>query len=138
MRFVLDTNVVVSGLFWKGLPYKLRNRGDGKSVKFFSSIPLLAELADVLSRSKFDWRIAASRLSIAQHVLIYANSTGIVVPRFVSGVAPDPDDDVVIGTAVAANADFIVTGDLALLSVVQYEHVRIVSVGDALNAIAVG
>jgi predicted nucleic acid-binding protein len=33
----------------------------------------------------------------------------------------------VIGTALAANADFIVTGDHGLLSVVRYEGVQIVS-----------
>ncbi len=51
-------------------------------------------------------------------------------------IAPDPDDDVVIGTALAANADLIVTGDAGLLSVEQYRDIRIVSVADALKSIA--
>jgi predicted nucleic acid-binding protein len=40
---------------------------------------------------------------------------------------------VVIGTAVAANADLIVTGDGGLLSVEHYLNIRIVSVMEALN-----
>ena len=40
----------------------------------------------------------------------------------------DPDDDVVIGTALAAQATWVVTGDKPLLSVGQYQNVRIVSV----------
>ncbi len=47
--------------------------------------------------------------------------------------APDPDDDVVIGTALAAKASFVVTGDKALLSVGSYDGGQIVSVGDILR-----
>ena len=53
-------------------------------------------------------------------------------------LAPDPDDDVVIGTALAAKADFVVTGDRALLSVREYEGGRIVSVSEALDAVVAG
>jgi predicted nucleic acid-binding protein len=58
-----------------------------------------------------------------------------VVPQRVPRIAPDPDDDVVLGTALAAKADFIVTGDRALRSVVQFQGIRIVSVAEALEAI---
>jgi len=53
-------------------------------------------------------------------------------PRIVS----DPDDDVVIGTALAAKADLLVTGDRPLLSVDKYRGVRIVAVAEALKIIA--
>ena len=53
-------------------------------------------------------------------------------PRIVS----DPDDDVVIGTALAAKADLLVSGDRPLLSVEKYQEVRIVSVAEALELIA--
>ncbi|MDO8925461.1 MAG: PIN domain-containing protein [Sideroxyarcus sp.] len=48
-------------------------------------------------------------------------------------IASDPDDDVVIGTALAAKADLLVTGDRMLLSVAEYLSVRIVSVAEALQ-----
>jgi putative PIN family toxin of toxin-antitoxin system len=135
MRLVLDTNVVLSALLWKGLPNKLIDHGSAKHTHFFSSTALLTELTDVLSRSKLARRIAASRLSVPQHVLRYINLTVLVVPQRVPRIAPDPDDDVVLGTALAAKADFIVTGDRALPSVVQFQGIRIVSVAEALEAI---
>ena len=52
-------------------------------------------------------------------------------PRIVS----DPDDDVVIGTALAAKADLLVTGDRGLLDVGAYQGIRIVSVAEALGII---
>lgn len=53
-------------------------------------------------------------------------------------IAPDPDDDAVIGTALAAKADLIVTGDRPLLLVTAYQGVRIISVSDAVRAITAG
>ena len=50
MRIVLDTNVVLSALLWRGTPYRLleafRQRSD---VQLVSSATLLEELADVLT-----------------------------------------------------------------------------------------
>jgi len=39
----------------------------------------------------------------------------------------------VIGTALAAEAEFIVTGDRTLLSVAQYQSVKIITVAEALQ-----
>lgn len=138
MRLVLDTNVVVSALLWGGLPQLLLQAAREKRVTLYTSMPLLAELTDILGRRKFEKKIEASTLSIDQIVDRYGELTSIVRPMPVSGVAPDPDDDVVIGTALAAKADWIVTGDQPLLSVVMYQGVCVVSVSEAARMIAAG
>lgn len=107
-------------------------------MTLFSSATLLAELTDILSRPKFDRKIAASLLSVDQLVDLYAELVALVRPASVPRLAPDPDDDVVIGTALAAKADFIVTGDRALLSVRGYEGGRIVSVSEVLDVFISG
>jgi putative PIN family toxin of toxin-antitoxin system len=132
MRLVLDANVVVSGLLWDGAPRRLLNAGWLEGILLFTSAPLLAELTDILSRPKFEKKIAASLLSIDELVDLYAELTIVVRPDPVPRLAPDPDD-VVIGTAIAARADLVVTGDGALLSVKEYSSGRIVSVGEALR-----
>lgn len=53
MRLVLDTNVVVSALFWGGTPRLLLEAGRARRAELFTSTPLLAELTDVLNRRKF-------------------------------------------------------------------------------------
>ena len=138
MRLVLDTNVVASALLWDGPPRRLLHVGRGGETTLFSSAPLLAELTDILSRPKFDKKIAASLLSVDQLVDLYAELVALVRPASVPRLAPDPDDDVVIGTALTAKADFIVTGDRALLSVRAYEGGRIVSVSEVLDAFVSG
>ena len=47
-------------------------------------------------------------------------------------IAPDLDDDVVLGTALAANAEMIITGDRLFLSVGRWQDVDVISVGEAL------
>jgi uncharacterized protein len=53
VRLVLDTNTVVSGLIWGGVPGQLIDAAAAGTVQIISSVPLLGELHDVLFRKKF-------------------------------------------------------------------------------------
>lgn len=77
-------------------------------------------------------------LSVDPIVDRYAELAVLVRPAAVPRIAPDPNDDVVIGTALAAKADWIITGDRPLLSVGEYEGVRIIGVSDAVQEIITG
>ena len=131
MRIVLDTNVAISALLWGGAPIRLFAAEAGSDFSFWSSDPLLMELEKTLEREKFRKRIAASSLSVRVLVSLYSERVSRVRPLSIARVAPDPDDDVVIGTALAARAGLIVTGDKELLSVGSYEFVQIVTVVEA-------
>lgn len=58
MRLVLDTNIVASALLWDGPPRQLLLAARDERAELFTSPPLLAELTDILGRSKFARRIA--------------------------------------------------------------------------------
>jgi uncharacterized protein len=131
-RAVLDTNVVVSAILWGGTPRQLFDLADAGQITLFTSIELLRELTGILSRDKFAEKIAASGQSIDQIVDGYAAYAEIVRPAATTRIAPDPDDDVVLGTALAANAEMIVTGDSAFLSVGRWQDIELVTVGEAL------
>lgn len=131
LRLVLDTNVVASALLWGGSPRLLLQAARDKRVLLFTSMPLLAELTDILGRPKFGKKIEASLLTVDQLVDHYAALTTLVRPTPTPRIAPDPDDDVVIGTALAAKGA-IVTGDKPLLSVDEYQGVRLMTVASAL------
>jgi putative PIN family toxin of toxin-antitoxin system len=135
MRLVLDTNVVVSGLLWDGLPSQLVRAGRDESIELFTSAWLIAELSHTLSYPRLGKKIDASGFSVGQLVNMYSRFAVVVEPTPVPRLAPDLDDDVVIGTAIAAKADFIVTGDKPLLSVQIFAGGRIISVREALDAI---
>lgn len=136
MRLVLDTNVVASAMLWGGNPKRLLQARREKRVELFTSVAMLAELTDILARPKFANKIAASLLTVDQLVDGYAALTQAVRPTPTPRIVSDPDDDVVIGTALAAKADLLVTGDRGLLDVGAYQGVRIVRVAEAISLIA--
>ena len=135
MRCVLDTNVVLSALLWNGSPRQLWVAAQQGAIELFTSEALIAELRDVLSRPKCSKRLLKTGLSAVYLLNLYSNAASLVNPTAVPRLAPDPDDDVVIGTALAAKANFVVTGDRTLLSVAEYEGGRIISVSEALQAV---
>ena len=115
MRRVLDTNVVVSALLWEGTPGHLLQAARLGRIELYTSVPLLRELAKVLDRPKFEAKIAASLLKVDELVDLYAVLASVVRPEETPRISADPDDDVAIGTAVAARADLMVSGDAHLL-----------------------
>jgi uncharacterized protein len=118
VRLVLDTNIVVSALLWRGTPYRLLEEIRQRAgVQLFSSTPLLEELADVLGRPTAARRLAAAGRSALDVLTDYTETVDLVSPVTIDPVIiGDPDDDVVLATAIAAQAHFIVSGDRDLLS----------------------
>jgi putative PIN family toxin of toxin-antitoxin system len=133
MRLVLDTNTVTSALFWNGPPRRVLRTGIEGGAMLFTSGPLLTELSVVLSRSKFELKLREARQTVGNLIEAYTKQTICVLPAPTPRIVSDPDDDVVIGTAIAAQANLIVTGDKALLLVAEYQGVRIVSAVGALR-----
>ena len=115
-----------------GTPRQLFDLADAGQITLFTSIELLRELTGILARGKFAEKIAASGQSIDQIVDGYAAYAEIVRPAETPRIAPDPDDDVVLGTALVANAEMIVTGDRLFLSVGRWRNIGVVTVGDAI------
>lgn len=78
VRLVLDTNVVVSGLLWGGVPRRLLDLGRDGGVMLFTSSVLLDELADVLGRDKFAALLALQEITptLSDAALRDAGQTG--------------------------------------------------------------
>lgn len=116
MRLVLDTNIVVSGLVWGGMPRQLLDLGRDRRVRLFTSTALLDELADVLGREKFAALLASQSITPVFLMQRYGMLAELVRPQPIERTVRDIDDDVVIATALAARAELIVSGDRDLLA----------------------
>jgi putative PIN family toxin of toxin-antitoxin system len=118
---VLDTNVIVAALVAEGLCREVVHRAVRLRV-LASSDGLLNELENTLRR-KFTLTPAA-----AAFLKAFRQQIRIVDPEPLSKPAcRDRDDDLVLATAVAASANFIVTGDNDLLVLQRYQRIAIVT-----------
>lgn len=138
MRIVLDTNVVLSALLWRGNPYQLLTViREQPHMQVFSSTVLLEELADVLTRPAATKRLTIIGKSVREVLADYVKVVELVEPIDTPRVVPDdPDDDHVLACALAARADLIVSGDKQhLLSLGRYQGIAIVAPADAVQIV---
>lgn len=134
---MLDTNVLLSGLLWRGTPYRLLEMiRQQPSLQIFSSPALLEELADVLTRRSASKRLALIDKSARAVLADFVEAVELVEPIEVPRVVPnDPDDDHVLAAALAAHADLIVSGDSDLLSLVSYQDIPILTAAQAIQRV---
>ncbi len=135
MRFVLDTNLLVSAVIAAGLPRRLVDGAKAGEFEFCTSEGLLAELLDVLSRSKFAARLSQAGLTQQGIVDDLRRIAVIVSPADTPRVVPtDPDDDHVIAAALAGAADLIASGDKRdLLPIGSCNGIAIVTAREAVK-----
>ncbi|AWJ83767.1 putative toxin-antitoxin system toxin component, PIN family [Azospirillum sp. TSH58] len=140
VRVVLDTNILV-GYALLGAEVPRRSLAIQRSVEAvrargsaFVSDATLAELREVLMRPDFDrYRPAGER---AAFLAAFAAEARRVEPAPVERLCRDPDDDMFLAVALAADADWLVTVDRQLLSVRQVGRTRILRPERFLDAIA--
>lgn len=131
MRVVADTNIVVSGLLWKGNPRRVLDFARDGTIDLFTSVVLLTELEDVVNRERFAERLASVGVSPRELVLGYAALASVIQPANIEPVIlADPDDDAVLACAVAAQAEIVVSGDSHLLGLSQYQDITILTAAD--------
>jgi uncharacterized protein len=135
VRFVLDTNLLVSGVIATGLPRRLVDAAKAGHFELCTSETLLAELLDVLSRKKFAARLAQAELTPAGIVDDLRRLAIVVAPTNVPRVVTtDPDDDHVLAAALAGLADLIASGDKRdLLPLGSYQGIAIVTAREAVS-----
>ncbi|HXG68464.1 MAG TPA: putative toxin-antitoxin system toxin component, PIN family [Blastocatellia bacterium] len=133
MRVVADTNVVVSGLLWRGNPRRVLDAARDGIIELYTSAALLEELEAVLSREKFATRLEAANLTVHELVVGYAALATVIEADAIEPVIlADPDDDTVLACALAAQCEVIASGDSHLLDLKQYQGIRIVTATELL------
>ena len=131
MRIVIDTNVWVSGLLWRGMPWKLLCLAEEGEVELCITPSMLVELAEVLSYERLQPRLQQLGLTPEELVAYALNLASVFeVPEGDPIVVADPDDDIFLRCATVVGATCVVSGDRHLLDLGEYAGIPIITVRD--------
>ena len=124
MKVVLDTNIFISGIFWKGSSNRIiTNWKEGK----FTLVTSLEAISEVIKILK-DFKIKLSDEMIKEWVDLIVRNSMIVEPKEkISIIKDDPKDNIFIETAVAGNVDYIVSQDNHLLKLKEFRGIKIIT-----------
>ena len=129
MRVVFDTNIYISAFAIPGgnaeEAYLKAIQGE---FELFTSVAILTETARVL-QMKFDWAEDKTRHAIQE----ISQTATVLRPRPTLHILRDEPDNRILECAMAAEAQWIVTGDRHLLGLGQHAGCRIISLADFLT-----
>jgi len=130
-RVVLDTNILVSALLFKGELSKIVELWkEGKILPILSK-KTFDGLRTVLEYPKFSLAQNEIRSIIENEVLPFFEIA--VVVKEVKGICRDPGDDKFISCALSASVDYIVSGDKDLYDLKRFKSINIIKASDFLK-----
>ncbi len=128
LRAVMDTNVLVSGVLWRGVPFQLLKWAEKNHLVIYTNLDIMAEVYRVVHYPKFQQYIDNQQASPGElFAKITSLCTIIQADQVVKGVCFDADDDKFLSCALAANVEVLVSGDKHLLDLQKYQSVRILT-----------
>ncbi|MEW6326844.1 MAG: putative toxin-antitoxin system toxin component, PIN family [Thermodesulfobacteriota bacterium] len=129
MKALFDTNVLISAFLTDGLCSKLLSRANKQEFKLYTCPFILAEFEEKLHK-----QFSVSRSETKDALSLIRELSFIIDPIEgnveVKGVCRDRNDDLILVCALAAKADFLVTGDKDLLAIGIYQGIRIITPRD--------
>jgi len=130
-RVIIDTNVLISRLL---IPRSIAAQAVSRtlqSAQLLASEATLTELADVLSRSKFDPYVSLEeRQEFFRRFAQVAEIVPILTPV---RACRDPSDDKFLELAVDGRATLLITGDEDLLALSPFRGMPIVTPAESLT-----
>jgi putative PIN family toxin of toxin-antitoxin system len=121
---VLDTNVLISAVVYGGNPRRVLQAAISGAVDLSVSEEVIQEFQEVLRRPQFGLSVQFIHNTITELTSI---AEWVVPTKHYQLVDNDPSDNMLLDCAVAAEADYLVTGDDHLLRLKKCGRVKIVN-----------
>ena len=127
MRLVLDTNVIISGVYFSGPPYDILDAWRRGRIEFVVSTAILDEYGRVGEQlaEKFPGVQLEAFLG-----LLTLRARIVNAPPLKENVCSDPDDDKFLACAIASGTRTICSGDKALLKASGYKGITVLNPKD--------
>ncbi len=130
MKVVLDTNVLISGIFFSGPPSEILKAWRRGIVQFILSPDIVDEymkVTKILSNEFPDVEVGPILTLIVTHSEI------IRIPPLPMQICEDPDDDKFLACALSSNNRIIISGDKHLLKLSGYQGISILTPKDFIS-----
>jgi len=130
-RVVIDTNIYISAINFGGTPEVILRAAEQGVFSVFISPQIYAEIEKVLTK-KFEFD-----KPVIDRIFRKINRfTRTVSPkRSIKVISKDPADDRILECALAADAEFIVSGDSDLLDLKTYKGIAIITPRQFLDSL---
>lgn len=124
MKIVLDTNVLISGIFFAGAPYEVLKAWRDGRIQILISEEIIEEyrrVGELLSKKFPGIEFAPALQLLAIHAVF------VRPKKLAAQVCEDPDNDKFLECAIAGKSKLLVSGDKHLLKISRYKGIVIVS-----------
>ena len=130
MKIVLDTNVFISGIFFKGPPSVILQAWRDSKIQIILSQNILEEYQRVAEKLSSEFPgVDIDR--IIELLTIYGQV--LETKDILVSVCEDPDDNKFLECAIAGNCRLIVSGDKHLLNVTGYQDISVLKPRDFID-----
>ena len=123
MNIVVDTNIIISGIFFGGNPKRIINAILDSKVNAYISKEILNEYFEIINEMIFS-KGESIDLSF---ISLLIDRFNIIETTSKIDISRDPDDNKFIECAVDSNSIYIVSGDDDLLSIKNYHNIEIIT-----------
>ena len=123
MRIVIDTNVLISGVFFGGAPRRVLDAVIDCEVSAFASLEIVDEYQEIVEEMVRRKQGHINRSLLAPLL----RKITIIVSEKKADLCRDPDDNKFLDCARDSKALYIVSGDKDLLVLEHYENTDIIT-----------
>jgi putative PIN family toxin of toxin-antitoxin system len=127
VRLVLDTNVIISGVYFSGPPHDILDAWRLGRIEFVVSAEILDEYGRV--GEQLAKQFPGVQLE-AFLELLTLRARIVNAPPLKENVCSDPNDDKFLACAIASGTRTICSGDKALLKVSDYKGITVLNPKD--------
>lgn len=129
MNVIIDTNVLISGIFFKGPPHEILLAWKKNKFKLITSHEIIEEYKRVVLELSIKFPDIDVSDTIDQIIINSKLSLSLMLP---DQICDDPDDDKFIAVALASKTKIIISGDKHLLSHSGYAGIDILKPAEFL------
>jgi putative PIN family toxin of toxin-antitoxin system len=136
VKVVLDSNIWVSAIIWGGLPERVVFLQKNHTIEIALSQEIFDEIKQTLFKPKLQRKLADLGFTVDACLDLIARTSVMYPIQFLEvSELRDPKDAMVLATAIASQADAIISGDSDLLILKTYQNIPIFTAKQFLDSL---